>query len=137
MRHRMNRRCLVATTRSVGVRGMHGGAAAVRMSVAIDGDGKSRADLPHPLSTEPAKALHEHRDGNALDGIEIHGRTQRNGIIFRFEHHFAGQPADCRGTRRHQRTAQPRYCDISREHHHRAPTESGKLAPPDLAPSRQ
>jgi hypothetical protein len=52
-------------------------------AVAGNGDVDGLADLQHPLVAESSETLDERRERHTLDGIEIHDRRARDGIVAR------------------------------------------------------
>ncbi|MFT7599598.1 MAG: hypothetical protein ACI8TP_002533 [Acidimicrobiales bacterium] len=103
---------------------------------AIGGNAECGTHLVHPSPAERPEAFDHHSDRNRLDRVEIHGAPQRNGVVPRFEHNFAGQAADCGCARRHQCPTQAGNRNVARQHHYWSPANIGRFAPPNLASQR-
>src|SRR5436190_6887609 len=75
-------------------------------AVAVDGDLERRADLTHAVVAESAESLEERSEGNALDGIEIDDRDERDRVVRRLEEDLGLDPADRGRARSDQCTPQ-------------------------------
>jgi hypothetical protein len=50
-------------------------------AVAFDGNVERRAHLPHAVVAQSSEALHEDRDGHALDRVEVDRGSARDWIV--------------------------------------------------------
>jgi len=99
-----------------------------------DGHLERFANLTQSLIAESAEALHEGSERDALDGIEVHDRCPRNGVLGRVEQHLTRDPADGGRARADQRPPKPRNRRVSREDDDRSAPDLVELTPPDLSP---
>lgn len=107
------------------------------MSVgAVDRDCKGRADVPHPGFGQPANAVNENCDRDALDRVQVDRRTLRDWIGTGFEDDLAGKPANSCRARRNKRASKTRDRCIPRQHDDGAPTDLSYFAPPDFPAGR-
>jgi hypothetical protein len=63
---------------------------------AVDRNREGGADLAHPDIGHPAEPTDKHRNGDALDRVQIHRRPARDRILTRFESHLARQSSNGR-----------------------------------------
>lgn len=109
----------------------------MRVASAIDGDLEGLTHLSHAPVTQPADAIYQYADRDALHGIEIRDAALRNRVFSRLEQDLAGKPSNRCGAGGDESASQPRDGGVSREHDDGPPVEFRQLAPPDLAASRR
>jgi hypothetical protein len=88
------------------------------------------AHFVHPCATEPTEAVHEYRNRDALNGVEIQRASPWNRIFLGLEHDFAEETADHRCARCDEGSAKPRDGNVTGEDDDRPTTDIRKLAPP-------
>ena len=91
----------------------------------------------HTLAAKSAEALDERPDRNALDGVEVDDRDERDRVVRGFEEDLGWDVAD-RGCAWPDKGA-PQTWDrsISGEYDHRPAPDPWKLAPPQVTSRRK
>ena len=105
-------------------------------SAAVDRDLERRADLAHPTIAQRPDPIHQHCDGDALDGVQVRRTTTRNRVIARLEDHLAGEPPDRGRAGGDERPTKPGDGGVAREDDDRSAPDLGQLAPPGFSPPR-
>lgn len=99
---------------------------------AVDRDRKGVADLAHAIVTQAAETVHQDRQRDAFDRVQVDRGPAGHRVVAGFENDLADQTPDRRRTRRNQCSTMTGYHGIAGEHHDRPPTDLGHLAPPEL-----
>lgn len=102
--------------------------------MAVHGNVERCADLTHPVVAEPSETLHEGRERDTLDRVEVYRGPPRDWIITRLHDNLAGETPNVGRTGSDQGASQPRNGRVTREHDNWPPADIRQLAPPHLSP---
>jgi hypothetical protein len=91
------------------VTGISGAERCLLLALAVDRDRdrESVADLAQAGVGETAESFDEHVDREALNRVEVDGRTPGDRIIVGFHDDLAGECANCRRARRDEHSPKP------------------------------
>ena len=76
-------------------------------ALTVDRDRESAADLAHAGVAETAESFDEDAERDALNRVEVDGRTPEDRIIVGGQDNLAGECPDCRRARRDEHSPKP------------------------------